>query len=128
MMLIAILKEEALQNQCINWISCNQNIKLVVCFENIALLTKRNTMTIQDKIPKEILVLILKKLDYQSLTSAKKVCVKWRELIHGFDRFNLGNDQPRICVFGGWNGFSQENTIEIFDKESLKWELLETLK
>ena len=74
MMLIAILKEEALQNQCINWISCNQNIKLVVCFENMPSLAKRNTMMIQDMIPKEILVLILKKLDYQSLTSAKKVC------------------------------------------------------
>ena len=89
MMLIAILKEEALQNQCINWISCNQNIKLVVCFENMPSLAKRNTMMIQDMIPKEILVLILKKLDYQTLTNAQKVCVEWRELIHGFDLFNL---------------------------------------
>ena len=72
-----------------NWISCNQDINLV-CLKNMASLTKRNTMMIQDMIPKEILVLILKKLDYQTLTSAHKVCVKWRELIHGFDLFNLG--------------------------------------
>ena len=42
-------------------------------------------------LPEEIMVLILKKLDYQTLTSAFTVCVKWRELIHGFDLFNLGN-------------------------------------
>ena len=42
-------------------------------------------------LPEEIMVLILKKLDYQSLSSAFQVCVKWRELIHGFDLFNLGN-------------------------------------
>ena len=42
-------------------------------------------------IPEEIMVLILKKLDYQGLAIAHKVCVKWRELIHGFDLFNLKN-------------------------------------
>ena len=42
-------------------------------------------------LPKEIMVLILKKLDYHSLSSAFKVCVEWRELIHGFDLFNLSN-------------------------------------
>ena len=46
---------------------------------------------------------------------------------HGIGTLNI-NDQPRICVFGGWNGFSEENTIEIFDKETLKWELLEDFK
>ena len=42
-------------------------------------------------LPEEIMVLILKKLDFQSLTIAQKVCVKWRDLIHGFDLFNLKN-------------------------------------
>ena len=42
-------------------------------------------------LPEEIMVLILKKLDYQTLSSAFQVCVKWSELIHGFHLFNIGN-------------------------------------
>ena len=42
-------------------------------------------------IPKEIMVLILKKLDFQTLKTAFKVCTKWRNLIHGFDLFNIKN-------------------------------------
>ena len=44
---------------------------------------------IHEIIPKEIMVLILKKLDFQTLTTARKVCAKWRNLIHGFDLFNI---------------------------------------
>ena len=40
-------------------------------------------------LPEEIMVMILQMLDFQSLTIAHKVCV--RELIHGFDLFNLKN-------------------------------------
>ena len=42
-------------------------------------------------IPEEIMVMIFKKLDYQSLTITFQVCKKWRELIHASDLFNLGN-------------------------------------
>ena len=48
-------------------------------------------MMIHQIIPEEIMVMILKKLDNQSLKRARKVCMKWRELIHGFDLFNLRN-------------------------------------
>ena len=46
---------------------------------------------IHEIITKEIMVLILKKLDFQTLTIAFKVCAKWRNLIHGFDLFNIKN-------------------------------------
>ena len=42
---------------------------------------------------------------------------------HGIGTLNI-NNQPRICVFGGYNGEKEENTIEVFDKETLKWELV----
>ena len=46
---------------------------------------------------------------------------------HGIGTLNI-NNQSRICVFGGWNGSSKENTIEAFDKETLKWELVTDFK
>ena len=45
---------------------------------------------------------------------------------HGIGILNIKN-QPRISVFGGFNDdskTSRENSIEIFDKETLKWELV----
>ena len=42
---------------------------------------------------------------------------------HGIGTLNI-NNQPRICVFGGWNGEKEENTVEVFDEETLKWELV----
>ena len=51
---------------------------------------QRITM-IHEIISKEIMVLIFKKLDFQTLTIAFKVCAKWRNLIHGFDLFNIKN-------------------------------------
>ena len=31
----------------------------------------------------------------------------------------------RIAIFGGYNGNHVENTMEIFDPETLKWKLVE---
>ena len=45
---------------------------------------------------------------------------------HGIGTLNIKN-QPRIAVFGGVNDDSKTrrvNFVEIFDKETLKWELL----
>ena len=48
---------------------------------------------------------------------------------HGIGTLTI-NDQPRIAVFGGVNDNSKtrrENSIEIFDEETLKWELLDDI-
>ena len=48
---------------------------------------------------------------------------------HGIGTLKIKNQQ-RIAVFGGVNDDSKtrkENSIEIFDKETLKWELLDDI-
>ena len=46
---------------------------------------------------------------------------------HGIGTLRYKN-QNRIAVFGGSNEFTSENTIEVFDPETLKWELVEDIK
>ena len=46
---------------------------------------------------------------------------------HGIGTLSV-NNQPRIAVFGGDNGNHVENTMEIFDPETLKWEIVEDFK
>ena len=46
---------------------------------------------------------------------------------HGIGTLSV-NNQPRIAVFGGDNGNHVENTMEIFDPETLKWDLVEDFK
>ena len=46
---------------------------------------------IHEIIPEEIMVLILKKLDYQTLICADEVCVKWSQIIDRYNLFNLEN-------------------------------------
>ena len=46
---------------------------------------------IHEILPEEIMVLIFKKLDYKSLICANKVCSRWRQIIHGFNIFSVGN-------------------------------------
>ena len=50
-----------------------------------------------------------------------------KRVAHGIGTLNI-NNQPRIAVFGGYNGNHAENTIEIFDPETLKWEIVEDFK
>ena len=48
---------------------------------------------------------------------------------HGIGTLNIKN-QPRIAVFGGVNDDSKtrrENSIEIFDAETLEWELVDDI-
>ena len=42
---------------------------------------------------------------------------------HGIGILDI-NNQPRIAVFGGWNGNDRQSTIEVFDQETLKWEFV----
>ena len=46
---------------------------------------------IHEIIPEEIMVLILKKLDYQTLICADGVCAKWSQIIVRYNLFNLEN-------------------------------------
>ena len=47
-----------------------------------------------------------------------------KRVVHGIGTLSISN-QPRIAVFGGYNGNHAENTVEIFDPETLQWELVE---
>ena len=62
-------------------------------------------------------------------TGEVKLCspMNIRRVGHGIGTLKI-NNQPRIAVFGGYNGKHVENTIEIFDPEALKWELVEDFK
>ena len=41
-------------------------------------------ISIHEVLPKEIMVIILKKLDYTSIKVAKGTCKKWKEIIDDF--------------------------------------------
>ena len=46
---------------------------------------------IHEIVPEEIMVLILKKLDYQTLICADEVCGKWSQIIVKYNLFNIEN-------------------------------------
>ena len=64
---------------------------------------KMKLQVIHEILPEEILVIIFRKLDYKSLTLAHEICKKWRNLIEGFNLFNLRN-------------FSKFQDLEIYSK------------
>lgn len=52
---------------------------------------KLKLAAIHEIIPEEIFVMILKKLDCESLAMARGVCSKWRNVIDGFELLSLKN-------------------------------------
>ena len=60
--------------------------------------------TIHEILPDEIFVMILKKLDYKSLTISRGTCKKWRTVIDGFELLSMKNIFRSSCVIiGGGN-------------------------
>ena len=54
-----------------------------------------STYNIHEVLPEEIFVMILKKLDYNSLTISRDTCTKWRAVIDGFELLSMKN----FCKF-----------------------------
>ena len=52
---------------------------------------KLKLATIHEIIPEEIFVMILKKLDFKSLTMVWDVCISWRKVIDGYKLLSLKN-------------------------------------
>ena len=46
---------------------------------------------INEILPDEIMILILKKLNYKSLSYVRSTCRRWKDIIHGFDLLKLTN-------------------------------------
>ena len=52
---------------------------------------KLKLAAIHEIIPEEIFVMILKMLDFKSLTMARGTCTEWRNVIDGFELLSLKN-------------------------------------
>ena len=52
---------------------------------------KLKLAAIHEIIPEEIFIMILKKLDFKNLVMARGVCLKWRNVIDGFELLSLKN-------------------------------------
>ena len=52
---------------------------------------KLKLATIHEIIPEEIFVMILKKLDFKSLTMIRDICITWRRIVDGFELLSLKN-------------------------------------
>ena len=46
---------------------------------------------IHEVLPEEIFVMILKKLDFKSLTMSRGICTSWRRIVDGFELLSLKN-------------------------------------
>ena len=46
---------------------------------------------IHEVLPEEIFVMILKKLDFKSLTMSRGICASWRRIVDGFELLSLKN-------------------------------------
>ena len=46
---------------------------------------------INEILPDEIMILILKKLNYKNLSYVRSTCRRWKDIIHGFDLLKLTN-------------------------------------
>ena len=64
-------------------------------FSNMAQVKRIKLSAIHEILPEEIFVMILKKLDYKSLTISRGTCKKWRTVIDGFELLSVKN----FCKF-----------------------------
>ena len=60
-------------------------------FSNMSQVKRIKLSAIHEILPEEIFVMILKKLDYKSLTTARDTCTKWRNVIDGFELLSMKN-------------------------------------
>ena len=83
---------------------------------------------IEEKIPS---CEYLNSVEIINIDTGSVTLISWmniRRTAHGIGTLNIEN-QPRIAVFGGMNnsGTRRKKSIEIFDKETLQWELLDDI-
>ena len=74
----------------------------------------------------------LNSVEIINIDAGSVTLISWlniKRAAHGIGNLNI-NNQHRIAVFGGINnsGTRTKKSIEIFDKETLKWELLDDIK
>ena len=78
---------------------------------------QNSTYSIHQILPEEIFVMILKKLDFESLIISRDVCKKWRNVIDGFELLSMQNFFRSSCVIigGGSTGKMGEklDSIEV---------------
>ena len=67
-------------------------------FSNMSQVKRIKLSTIHEILPDEIFVMILKMLDYKSLTISRGTCKKWRTVIDGFELLSMKNF-CKFCLF-----------------------------